>query len=201
MVVVKLIMNASADENYLENTLKYIEYDKDRIGFNKDTCELVYNIRNDFVCKHGYGVNYYDYKMAFKQMQQIKHYFCKRDNVDNYKPMVHLVVSFDKDDDLDDCKRCCYHLEKWIGDVKGYQNVWGIHRTLYKSRKYGCMLETYHAHFVINNTSYMTGNAFECNRSALCAIINQINLVMGRYCEGWVDNQSTHKLIRLCWKK
>lgn len=195
MVVLKVIQNSNGGLKYLENCIRYLKHDKDDVSINLKTGEKTYGIREDFVMMHGINVSYDTWEQCYSQMLVMKRHYEKED----YNPVIHCVVCFDKSMGCEECKRYCLMLERCLGNE--YQLVWGLHRrntrVMISSSKWE-RCETYHVHIIMNSVNLKTKRMEWVNKSFVHKVLNYVNLICDSYVESYLEYPDNGKVWRVC---
>lgn len=165
MGILKVIQNTNSSDDYLYNSINYIENKSDTVGIG------------------GYRTDPY---YAYQQMMTVKNYFAKTSG----NQLMHFVVSFNKRvADIETALDYAYKIAMYYGNR--FQTVFAVHEKdgFYK----GKIKSYYHVHFILNSVSYVDGRMFAQSKGELYHFMKHIEkvtrdsnfkIIYGSECEG-----------------
>lgn len=150
-VVIVMLRQSDGGFKYLENACRYI----------RDGRELTCG---------GFGVNPFDTKAAYRQMEAVKRYYGQTST----NPLLHFIVSFDgPTDNLEFATHAAPAIAAFFKD--NYQVMWSVHHADGDSAHY-------HLHLIVNSVNLQNGKLFHSGPYELKAFRNHVNAVTGMQC-------------------
>lgn len=125
------------------------------VDYLKNACEYIFN--GKALAYGGYMVNDRNANKAFNQMMIVKKFYYKT----NRNPLVHIIVSYDKDDDKTVEDYVSY--SKMIAGYfrRDYQVLWCLHKK--ETAK-----SLYHTHIVVNSVNINNGKLIHTSIGYVC---------------------------------
>ena len=162
MATIDVIRNTYGGLEYLNNALGYVSDDR-------------------ALYRGGYGVNPYDYSMAYNQMLYTRQYFNKVSG----NPLVHIIIAYnDQVKDLATTARYGQQCAQYFS--RRFQLLYCTHE---KDTTCG----TLHTHIIINAVSYVNGQMIQTGYEEMNAFCNYVSRVTGQSCRFYFDNKAPHR--------
>ena len=163
MAKIDVIRNTYGGLEYLQNALDYVSDDR-------------------ALYRGGYGVNPYDYNMAYNQMLYIRQYFNKVSG----NPLVHIVIAYN--DQVKDIAVAAMYGQKCAMFFAGKYQV--LYCTHHKDTNCGSM----HTHIIINAVSYVKGQMIVTGWEEMNAYCQYVAKVTGQKCWFYFDNKANYNI-------
>jgi len=160
-------------------TQKRITDNGDGKGYFRHCIDYAYKEKTEddeaLIQKKGYGVSANNPDNTYNQMYAVKEYYGKTGD----NPVMHFVVSYDKESVKDAEKACSYtgQIADFFKD--NYQLITSVHK-----ENQGNSL--YHAHIIMNTVDYNNGKLYHSGISELHALAMHIHDVTGNYCKPFI---------------
>ena len=155
----------------IRNTYGGLEYLNNALGYVSDERALY---------RGGYGVNPYDYKMAYNQMYATRKYFNKVSG----NPLVHIVIAYN--DQVKDLATAAQYGQQC---ARYFANKFQV---LYCTHENDTTCGTIHTHIVINAVSYINGSMIVTGYNEMNEYCNYVSQVTGQRCRFYFDNKANY---------
>ena len=161
MAKIDVIRNTYGGLEYLQNALAYVSDGR-------------------AIYKGGYGVNPYDYNMAYKQMLITRQHF----NKVSENPLVHIVIAYN--DQVKDIAVAAEYGQKCAMYFAGKYQI--LYCTHLKDTTCGSI----HTHIIINAVSYRNGQMIVTGWEEMNAYCQYVSQVTGQKCWFYFDNKAVY---------
>ncbi len=162
-IIVKIIRDSDGGLQYLQNACNYI----------RDGRELTCG---------GFGVNPFDAKAAYRQMEAVKSYYGQTST----NPLLHFIVSFDgPTDNLVFASQAAPVIAAFFKD--NYQVMWSVHHADGDSAHY-------HMHLVMNSVNLQNGKLYHSGPSELNQFCCHVKAVTGMEYQLIYGNRKQRKI-------
>lgn len=157
-------------------TQKRVTNNGDGAGYFKHCVNYVYKEKpepgEELIQTRGYGVCDTNPRYTYQQMYALKQYYGKTGD----NPIMHLVVSFDRNTVFDAITAC--NLTEQIANLlrQKYQVITAVH-----FEDQGRSL--YHAHLMVNTVDIYTGRLYHSGITELKQLAIFINSITGNFCK------------------
>ncbi|WP_303821574.1 relaxase/mobilization nuclease domain-containing protein [Ruminococcus flavefaciens] len=156
----------------IRNTYGGLEYLNNALGYVSDDRALY---------RGGYGVNPYDYSMAYNQMLYTRQYFNKVSG----NPLVHIIIAYN--DQVKDLATAARYGQQCAQYFSPYYQI------LYCTHEKDNTCGSFHTHIIINAVSYINGQMIQTGYEEMNTFCNYVSQVTGQSCRFYFDNKAPQR--------